>query len=85
VKGAAPVAWAVVRHPGAVGEEELKRFFFERGPAYAHPRRIFFVDELPVSGTNKIDRQWLTEEAARLLPGGVGGDSAGRAVPAESA
>jgi long-chain acyl-CoA synthetase len=75
VKGAAPVAWVVRRGAQPVDEEELKRFFFERGPAYAHPRRIFFVDELPVSGTNKIDRKWLTEEAARLLPDGIGGEA----------
>ena len=77
VKGSAPVAWVVLRDRKAVGEEELKQFFFEHGPAYAHPRRIFFVDALPVSGTNKIDRKWLTEEAARLLPEGVGGDARG--------
>ena len=52
-------------------EDDLKEHFLERGPAYAHPRRIFFVDALPVSGTNKIDRKWLTEEAARLLPDGL--------------
>ena len=75
VKGSAPVAWVVLREREAVGEEDLKQFFFEHGPAYAHPRRVFFVNELPVSGTNKIDRKWLTEEAARLLPEGVGGDA----------
>jgi long-chain acyl-CoA synthetase len=79
VKGSAPVAWVVPRTPGAVEEDELKQFFLERGPAYAHPRRVFFVDELPVSGTNKIDRKWLTEEAARLLPEGIAGDARTRA------
>lgn len=73
VKGEAPVAWVVPRTPGALEEEEVKRFFFERGPAYAHPRRIFFADELPVSGTNKLDRRRLEEEAARLLPNGLPG------------
>lgn len=75
VKGEAPVAWVVLRRPGAIGEEELKRFFLERAPAYAHPRRVFFRDELPVSGTNKLDRRALTEAAAALLPDGLpGGD-----------
>jgi hypothetical protein len=34
---------------------------------------VFFIDELPVSGTNKIDRKFLTEEAKRLIPEGLGG------------
>ena len=73
VKGEAPVAW-VVLHKGEVAEErDLKQFFFANGPAYAHPRRVFFVDEIPVSGTNKIDRKWLTEEAARRIPEGITG------------
>ena len=54
-------------------ERGLKQFFFQKGPAYAHPRRIFFLDEIPVSGTNKIDRKWLTEEAARRIPPGLSG------------
>jgi acyl-CoA synthetase (AMP-forming)/AMP-acid ligase II len=28
---------------------------------------VFFVDELPVSGTNKLDRKRLEEDARRLL------------------
>ena len=71
VKGEAPVAWVVRRSPDAVGEEELKAFFLERGPAYAHPRRVFFTERLPVSGTNKVDRKALADEARRLLPAGL--------------
>jgi acyl-CoA synthetase (AMP-forming)/AMP-acid ligase II len=76
VKGRAPVAWVVTRAADSVTEDELKQWFLERGPAYAHPRRVFFVDELPVSGTNKLDRKRLEEDARRALPDGVG---AGRA------
>ena len=68
VKGEAPVAWVVAREPDSVSEEELKQWFLERGPAYAHPRRVFFLDELPVSGTNKLDRKRLEEDARRLVP-----------------
>lgn len=73
VKGQAPVAWVVLHKDAAVTEDELKTFTLERGPAYAHPRRVFFINELPVSGTNKIDRKFLTEEAKRLIPEGLGG------------
>ncbi len=71
VKGEAPVAF-VVRRPGAeVTEDELKAYFLARGPAYAHPRRIFFVEQLPMSSTNKLDRGALKQRARELLPNGV--------------
>ncbi|MCC6801609.1 MAG: acyl--CoA ligase [Anaerolineae bacterium] len=73
VKGQAPVAWVVLHTGAAATEDELKSFFLDRGPAYAHPRRVFFIDVLPVSGNNKVDRKFLTEEAARRLPDGLGG------------
>ena len=34
------------------------------GPAYQHPRRIEFVNELPWAGTNKIDRAALSQNVA---------------------
>lgn len=73
VKGEAPVAWVVLHKGETADERGLKQFFLQKGPAYAHPRRIFFLDEIPVSGTNKIDRKWLTEEAARRIPQGLSG------------
>lgn len=71
VKGQAPVAWVVPRARDQLAEEDVKRHFLTNGPAYAHPRRVFFVDELPVSGTSKIDRKRLEEETRRLLPRGL--------------
>jgi acyl-CoA synthetase (AMP-forming)/AMP-acid ligase II len=71
VKGQAPVAWVVMKPDAAAGEDEIKRFFLERGPAYAHPRRVFIVDRLPVSGTNKVDRRRLQDDARALIPGGL--------------
>jgi long-chain acyl-CoA synthetase len=73
VKGQAPVAWVVLHGGAQASEDELRQFSLANGPAYAHPRRVFFIDALPVSGTNKIDRKWLTEEARRRIPEGLGG------------
>jgi long-chain acyl-CoA synthetase len=63
VKGAVPVAFVVEREPGKATEEEVKAFFLERGAPYAHPRRVFFVDALPLGGTGKVDRARLREMA----------------------
>ena len=64
--GTVPCASAfVVARPGRpLDEAEVKRHALANGPAYAHPRRVFFVEALPLSGTNKIDRRLLRERAA---------------------
>lgn len=63
IKYQLPVAF-VVPKPGAKPTEDvLRRFALDNGPAYAHPRAIWFVDELPLAGTNKIDRKVLVDRA----------------------
>jgi long-chain acyl-CoA synthetase len=59
LKGQVPYAFVVKRSETGVSEEELKQFALANGPAYQHPRRIFFLDQLPLSGTNKVDREQL--------------------------
>jgi acyl-CoA synthetase (AMP-forming)/AMP-acid ligase II len=64
LKAHVPYAY-VVRRPGAAATEDaLKQFALKNGPVYAHPRRVFFVDALPLAGTNKIDRKALQARAA---------------------
>ena len=40
----------------------MRRFALDNGPAYAHPRAVWFVDELPLAGTNKIDKRVLEKQ-----------------------
>jgi long-chain acyl-CoA synthetase len=63
VKGEAPVAFVVLREGRAATPDDLKRFFLERGPAYAHPREVFFLDAVPLGSTGKIDRTALQQRA----------------------
>ncbi len=37
----------------------IKRFALANAPAYQHPRFVWFVDELPLASTNKVDRNAL--------------------------
>jgi long-chain acyl-CoA synthetase len=71
IKGQKPVAF-VVRKPGrAPGEDDIKRFALANAPAYAHPRFVWFVDELPLASTNKVDRATLrriADERIRETP-----------------
>lgn len=72
VKGEAPVAFVVLENevdPEAVTERAVREFALERVPTYAHPRRVFFVDELPRSGTRKVQRYKLVEAAGERLDG----------------
>lgn len=62
-KGEAPVAMVSLKKGHAVEPDELRRHCLAHGPAYAHPRRVLIVDELPLTGARKIDRQAI---AARL-------------------
>ena len=48
-------------------EEELRKFTLDYVATYAHPRRIFFVDELPRSATEKVQRYALEEMAEERL------------------
>jgi acyl-coenzyme A synthetase/AMP-(fatty) acid ligase len=63
VKGQVPVAFVVRNVESKLGEKELIGHYLERGPAYAHPRRIFFIDEMPLAATGKTDRQALASRA----------------------
>ena len=50
-----------------VEAEEIKRFALAHAPAYQHPRFVWFLDRLPLSTTNKIDRAALKRVAAAHL------------------
>ncbi|MFL6797051.1 MAG: class I adenylate-forming enzyme family protein [Xanthobacteraceae bacterium] len=59
IKGQKPVAFIVpkaARHPS---QEEIKRFALANAPAYAHPRFVWLMEELPLASTNKLDRAAL--------------------------
>jgi long-chain acyl-CoA synthetase len=68
-KGWVPVAYVVARDPAAPpGEDAVKKFFLEQGAPYAHPRRVTFLDRLPLGGTGKLDRSTLKRLAAEAGP-----------------
>lgn len=64
VKGALPVAFVVRTAASTIDEDALRQWTIEHGPAYAHPRAIWFVDEIPLAGTAKIDKRALADRAA---------------------
>lgn len=66
VKGARPVAFVVPTPGTRPTEQDLRRWTLTRLEPFAHPRRVFLVDALPLSGTNKVDMAGLTARAVAL-------------------
>ena len=64
LKAHVPHAFVVLRAGETLTEDDVKKFALANAPAYAHPRRVYFVDVLPLAGTNKIDRKALMQRAA---------------------
>jgi long-chain acyl-CoA synthetase len=64
IKGQKPVAFVIARPGTSPQADDIKRFALANAPAYAHPRFVWFLDRLPLSTTNKIDRAALMREAA---------------------
>jgi long-chain acyl-CoA synthetase len=67
IKGQKPVAFIVPKAGCHPSEDEIKQFALANGPAYQHPRFVWFVERLPLASTNKIDRGALHRLVERRL------------------
>jgi acyl-CoA synthetase (AMP-forming)/AMP-acid ligase II len=63
IKGQKPAAFVVLKPDTAVSEREIKDYALTNAPPYQHPRRVWFLKELPLAGTNKIDTKALMKLA----------------------
>jgi acyl-CoA synthetase (AMP-forming)/AMP-acid ligase II len=63
IKGTKPVAFIIPKAGHEPTEDAIKKFALENAPAYQHPRFVWFVDELPLASTNKVDRAALRKLA----------------------
>src|SRR4029450_9728048 len=63
IKGQKPVAFVVLRPGAALTDDDIKRYALAHAPAYQHPRFVWCIDALPLSSTNKVDRQHLAAAA----------------------
>ncbi|HWP88208.1 MAG TPA: class I adenylate-forming enzyme family protein, partial [Burkholderiales bacterium] len=64
LKGQVPYAFVVLRGGLSTTADEIKAFALANGPAFRHPRRVFFLDCMPLAGTNKIDLHALRRLAS---------------------
>ena len=67
IKGQKPVAFVVAKADQTPSDGEIKRFALANAPAYQHPRFVWFLTELPLASTNKVDRATLKVLAEERL------------------
>ena len=67
LKGELPVAFLRLEDGHSLSVEEVKTYALTHGPAYAHPRQVWFLDEIPLASTAKVDRNFLSIKASELL------------------
>jgi long-chain acyl-CoA synthetase len=67
IKGQKPVAFVILKAGRTPSEASIKTFALANAPAYQHPRFVWFVDELPLASTNKVDRGALHSDAAKRI------------------
>jgi acyl-CoA synthetase (AMP-forming)/AMP-acid ligase II len=71
IKGQKPVAFVVLKPGHEVSEDALKTFALANAPAFQHPRFVWFVDELPLASSNKVDRSALRKLAQEHVAAAV--------------
>jgi acyl-CoA synthetase (AMP-forming)/AMP-acid ligase II len=62
LKGHKPIAFVVRANGSDLDERAVKSYALANAPAYQHPRQVFFIDEMPLAGTNKIDKRVLAKQ-----------------------
>ena len=70
LKDQVPFAFVVRKPGGQLSEKTVKQHSLRHLPPSHHPRRVFFLQALPLAGTNKIDRralEHLAKEAAQRV------------------
>ena len=67
LKGQLPTAFIRSEAGVQINADDIKEYALKNGPAYAHPRHVWFVDEIPLASTAKIDRTQLIKNAEKLL------------------
>lgn len=66
IKHTVPYAFVVIRAGSRMTEGDVKAHVLRNAPPYQHPRRVMFIDALPMTTVGKVDRRFLEAEARRI-------------------
>jgi acyl-CoA synthetase (AMP-forming)/AMP-acid ligase II len=67
IKGTKPVAFVIPKAGRQPSEAAIKQYALANAPAYQHPRCVWFIAELPLGSTNKVDRDALRKLAQQRV------------------
>jgi acyl-coenzyme A synthetase/AMP-(fatty) acid ligase len=67
IKGKKPYAFVIRTQGSVVSEQQLIDHVLANAAVYMHPRRVWFLDALPLIGSNKIDKKNLEKLALEYL------------------
>jgi acyl-coenzyme A synthetase/AMP-(fatty) acid ligase len=67
IKGTKPVAFIIPKAGHKPTEDAIKKYALANAPAFQHPRFVWFVEELPLASTNKVDRTALRKLAQQRV------------------
>jgi acyl-coenzyme A synthetase/AMP-(fatty) acid ligase len=67
IKGFKPYAFVVLKTGKHATQDDIKQHCLINGPAYQHPRQVWIIDQLPLTGSNKVDGQLLKDLAIKNL------------------
>jgi long-chain acyl-CoA synthetase len=76
IKGTKPVAFVIPKAGHKPTEDQIKKYALANAPAFQHPRFVWFVDELPLASTNKVDRAALMKLAQERVAAAAAVESA---------
>ncbi len=71
IKHRIPYAFVVRRADCALDEETVKAHALQNAPPYQYPRKVIFVEAMPLNGVGKIDRRTLEARARVISEGGA--------------
>ena len=69
LRGAVPVAFVVPRPGAQPTAQALKDHVLAQAAPHLYPRRVWFIERMPLAGTNKIDRHALKQQLQQLVSG----------------
>ena len=69
LRGQVPVAFVVARPGAQPTAQALKDHVLAHAAPHLYPRRVWFIERMPLAGTNKIDRHALKHQLNQLVSG----------------
>jgi long-chain acyl-CoA synthetase len=66
IKYRLPVAFIVRNQGSNLTEEDIKEHALKNAPPFQYPRKVFFLDKLPLNTIGKIDRRALEQQGIAL-------------------